>query len=470
MIIRQARDGLRPTSTAAAIASEVSPDQESLSDSTYFRPINNSQPATTSGTSVTSDLSIAPGSSDSEEEEADENSPPVAVILKCEDTDFNKISCIAVTRALRDGLALGTFSAKPQKNGELKVMVQDQAKVSSLLNLQTFLDRTVISVEEDVGGDRGPRNYVWGKIYSRELIECTDDEIQEELNQDRHNPPITIAKRIHRGKDRQRTSLIKIKFSCETLPRQVYCLGTVYTVTEFIPPVKKCYNCNTYNHHWTRDCGNPWVCQLCNKPDCGSVNGAACINPPYCKFCKSGHASSDRSCPKYLKEKEIVNVSFEKNISFNHARHKVESGTVSYATVAKMNKSSIPTNQPSTPRTSIKFNSVVKASIICNVADAATGFSDGLGTDNMGLEIDDKLANPGSLKVIIPSVIPETVPTEPNPETQREVEVLKEISSWAVNAPEEISTKFVALTRSFAINVEALRNQHPNPNNVHSSL
>ena len=97
----------------------------------------------------------------------------------------------------------------------------------------------------DQYGGRGPRTYVWGKFYSRELINCDDSELLEELRLENEN--IIEAKRIHRGGQRIRTSIIKVKFNGTTLPRDVYCLGMMFDGEPFIPPVKKCYKCKMYN-------------------------------------------------------------------------------------------------------------------------------------------------------------------------------------------------------------------------------
>ena len=61
-----------------------------------------------------------------------------------------------------------------------------------------------------------------------------------------------------------------------------------------------------------------------------------------------------------------------------------------------------PSTQASNTRIGITYNTAVKASVVCNLVDVGTGFSDGLGTDTMAKEIDEILENPGVLKVITP--------------------------------------------------------------------
>ena len=454
---------------AASIIQRISPGKKS--DSIAF---HTSQTPSTSVIQSSPPASNQPlPSSDSEDsgEDSDEDTAndtsltTTSVMLKCEDTNFNKISSIGITRALRD-LSLGDFSAKPMKDGELKVMVL-QGKVSKLLVLKSFMNRRVVeAVVEGDGSTHGPRDYVWGKIYSRPLINCSDNEILEELNYDRHNPEIVEAKRIYRGKDKQRTSLIKLKFKDSIRPKSVHCLGIIYDVTEFIPPVKKCHNCSVYNHHWTKDCTGDWICHLCSKTDCPSVNaGTTCPNQECCKYCGPGHATSSIQCPKYKKEKEVVTISHEKNISFFTARQKVESGVISDFTKNKIMQPNNQTNQTGTPRTGIAYNQAVKANLICNIVDNGTGDSDGIGSDAMAKDIDEKLANPGELKVIFANPTPEADETIQNPDLQIEVEKMSKFLPWIETAPEEVKDKFIELSRKFCECMEALQTHHSIPNN-----
>ena len=452
---------------AASLIEQISPGKKTDNTSFHTSQTPTTSRAQSSPPACNQPLPSDPEDSgeDSDEDSSDNSQNTTSVTLKCENINFNKISSIGITRALRD-LSLGDFSAKPMKDGELKVMVL-QSKVSLLLSLKSFMNHHVIDVVEDGNGsNHGPRDYVWGKIYSRPLINCSDDEILEELNYDRYNPEILEAKRIYRGREKQRTSLIKIKFKDSIRPKSVHCLGIAYDVTEFFPPVKKCHKCNVYNHHWTRDCEGDWVCHLCDKMDCPSKNaGTPCPNQERCKYCGPGHATSSNQCPKYKKEREIVTISHEKNISFLQARKNVELGAISETTKNKIQQPNIQPNQTGTPRTGISYNQAVKANIICNIVDSGTGDSDGIGSDTMAREIDEKLANPGDLTVIYPRTTPVVNEIIQNHDLQREVEKVNNFLPWVENAPEEIKDKFLELSRKFCECIEMLQTRHSIPNN-----
>ena len=173
--------------------------------------------------------------SDGMAEEDEEDTATATVVMEIEDANFKEISPVKVSRALRE-LSIGTFRALPTTEGDLKVTLQ-QSKVSILKSLESFLDLKVVSVTEQHGTSRGPRTYVWGKIFSRALLNAEDEEILEELQEENDN--ILDVKRIHKGKDKIKTGLLRIKFNGELLPKSVYCLNMSYDVEQFIPPVKK---------------------------------------------------------------------------------------------------------------------------------------------------------------------------------------------------------------------------------------
>ncbi len=67
------------------------------------------------------------------------------------------------------------------------------------------------------------------------------------------------------------------------------------------------------------------------------------MKPPSCRNCKGAHPSSSKQCPTWVKEKEIVKIKTEKDISFPEARRLCEpknaAGPVSYAQAAATSSS-----------------------------------------------------------------------------------------------------------------------------------
>ena len=137
---------------------------------------------------------------------------------------------------------------------------------------------------------------------------------------------------MFRGSDRVPTRLIKVKFQGTYHPEHIYCLGERYPVSEYFPPVKRCFKCFKYSHY-TTECNDPSPkCGICNQ---SHRENEICNNLPHCAHCGSGHSTNDPNCPKFLKEKEIVAISYEKNIGFKEARGQVEQGVISYASTLK---------------------------------------------------------------------------------------------------------------------------------------
>ena len=214
----------------------------------------------------------------------------------------------------------------------------------------------------------GPRDFVWGKFYSNRLFYCNDEEIQEQLQFE--NEGILYAKRICKGANKEPTRLIRVKFSGNNLPKQVYCCGPVpYEITPYYPPVKRCARCQRYGH-WASECRNEWACDKCGK---NHNQDGTCQAPPFCMYCRANHSSSGPDCPKLQMEKEVVAISHESNVSFREARAKAESGVISYATVAKRNAAAAKqlsvSNQPSNVATG---TTIIDATII-ETCTAETG-------------------------------------------------------------------------------------------------
>ena len=93
-------------------------------------------------------------SSDSESQDTD----TTTIILQCEAIDFNKLSAIKVTRALRDQ-SIGTFRALPTRDGDLRITVQ-RSKVGEVKLWQQFMGHNVNGVIDTVPSSSGPRTYI----------------------------------------------------------------------------------------------------------------------------------------------------------------------------------------------------------------------------------------------------------------------------------------------------------------------
>ncbi|CAL4248614.1 unnamed protein product [Meganyctiphanes norvegica] len=152
--------------------------------------------------------------------------------------------------------------------------------------------------------EENTRNFSWGKIFSHELLTCSDGELIDQLQSE--NEHIILARRINRTRDGDTvpTRLIKIKCDMPTHPTHILCLHESYSVGTFIPPPKKCSKCKQYGH-WVSDsggCRRNWRCDRCGG---SHDSGHSCEAELHCSSCnQAGHGSNDRDCPKYLKKRD----------------------------------------------------------------------------------------------------------------------------------------------------------------------
>ena len=208
------------------------------------------------------------------------------------------------------------------------------------------------------------------------------------------------------------------------------------------------------------------MCSECDQRNCPSQNPSVpCQNRPKCKYCGLGHSTRDPNCPRYQKEKEVVAVSLENNIPFNHARVKVESGTVSYATMAKMGVTAS-SRDPSVARPGLAYNQAVGARVVCSLVDIGTGVE---GDTDMAQEIDDFnsridgiMQNPSDLKIIMPTpiVAPEIhAEDDPDPIWDTLLTQVTDAASWSENLQEDQKDKLRELSNRFLSCMEILKNR-----------
>ena len=105
----------------------------------------------------------------------------------------------------------------------------------------------------------------------------------------------------------------------------------------YIPNPLRCFQCQEFGHS-KRFCKKQLRCWKCGDEghdgsDCSSEK-KCCVN------CKGEHYSSSKTCPVWIKEKEIQKVKAEKNIPYGEAKRLVSPpssspATTSYASAAR---------------------------------------------------------------------------------------------------------------------------------------
>lgn len=107
-----------------------------------------------------------------------------------------------------------------------------------------------------------------------------------------------------------------VTFRSQRLPEFVYIHGVRCPVEVFVPSVLQCYNCLRFGHG-SKQCRSTTRCAYCAGPHRSDACGRA--NQPSCLHCAGGHSALSRTCPAYLKHKEINRLMSLNNVTFREA-------------------------------------------------------------------------------------------------------------------------------------------------------
>ena len=101
----------------------------------------------------------------------------------------------------------------------------------------------------------------------------------------------------------------------------------------------RCYNCQRFGHHESK-CLKPPVCKKRGKSGSDHIE-LTLTNPIKCTNCQGNHPTDSRNCMVWKREKEINQVKFTNDVSFQEARKIVQSQNYfpakSYAQAATAN-------------------------------------------------------------------------------------------------------------------------------------
>ena len=93
-------------------------------------------------------------------------------------------------------------------------------------------------------------------------------------------------------------------------------------VDVYIPNPLRCYHCQVFGRHENK-CGRRAVCCNCGEPEHCAPSGV-CDKPAKCVNCSGDHPANSKQCPQWEKEKKILKIKCENNLSFPDARKQYE--------------------------------------------------------------------------------------------------------------------------------------------------
>ena len=120
------------------------------------------------------------------------------------------------------------------------------------------------------------------------------------------------------------TSTLILTFNKSSPPdRIIIRTGLIERVRLYIPLPRRCYNCHKYGHSGAK-CRRPIaVCGRCGQDVSTNHSTKTCTNNMKCIHCNGNHPVSDRNCPTYLIEKEILAIKTKEHLTYSEARAKV---------------------------------------------------------------------------------------------------------------------------------------------------
>lgn len=227
-----------------------------------------------------------------------------------EELPLKKLNIFALHKAI-EGMAGTPKSVKNLKSGDLLVEMTTKTHSENLLRT-TLLAQIPVAVTP-----HNTMNFTKVVIRCPQLNDMTEEEIKTNLQ------PQGITKVDKMRTRNQDNGLYILTTKAQTVPESIK-VGYLNCKTRlYIPNPRRCFQCNLFGH----------TKQFCKrKPTCGQCGQEGheekdCNNDAMCINCKGSHSASDRNCPSWKVEKEILTIKFTENISFPEAKRKVQNST-----------------------------------------------------------------------------------------------------------------------------------------------
>ncbi|XP_058827362.1 uncharacterized protein LOC131687301 [Topomyia yanbarensis] len=219
------------------------------------------------------------------------------------------------------------YTATTESKGTKYILkVRQQVHATKLLGMKTLFDGTPVEITAHPTLN-----------YSRCIVNCSEvnEMSQEDLLTELAPQGVIAICRFTKMVDKVKvnTSTMVLTMEGTTWPQFIY-FGALRVPTRFYYPVPMlCFNCLEYGHTKAR-CKSASRCQNCSAHEHKAED---CKGAANCFHCKEGHKPTDRNCPVYKRENEIVKIKAEQGLSFGEAKKIYDSrvGAKSYANISK---------------------------------------------------------------------------------------------------------------------------------------
>ena len=229
-----------------------------------------------------------------------------------------KLSPFAVNKAIIAVLGSDPFNIKKLRNGSILVEVDKEIQSQKLLKTM----KLNLTMDNAIPIDVSPHyslNTKKGVIRCPDIKDCTDDEILEGLKDEGVMKLDRIS--VFRDGQRKPTGTFILTFQSQTLPKYIRVGYYRVAVSQFIPNSVRYYKCQKFGH--TKfNCRKNEICTKCGQED--HTASQECKNEAKFVNCQGKHASNDKECPKWKKEKEIQRIKTERGISYTEAKKQMD--------------------------------------------------------------------------------------------------------------------------------------------------
>ncbi|KAH8397734.1 hypothetical protein KR215_010717, partial [Drosophila sulfurigaster] len=231
--------------------------------------------------------------------------PKYIVISRTDNETFEKTSPFIIKKVIDFTCNGAVETCKKTKTGTLLVKTKSFIQAQKLLKMQTFHIFPVHAEEHKT------LNSSKGIIYSNDLRNIDEKDILDELKPQNVTNVRKILKKDNNDINKTtETGLIVLTFSTTTLPDKLWIGYEVVNIRPYVPPPMRCFNCLRFGH-LSAYCKSPKTCANCSEK-VHTADNETCTNNQTCINCKyeddniKHHNAMDKSCPAFIKQKELT--------------------------------------------------------------------------------------------------------------------------------------------------------------------
>ena len=202
---------------------------------------------------------------------------------------------------------------KNLRSGDLLIQCTKERHETNLLKMKTFCGlKCTITPHKSLNTSKG---IVRCPALSKQSCEHIPEFMGEQ--------GCTYVRRsnVHRDGVIKPTNTFIFTFNLSVLPAIVR-IGLIQAKADvYIPNPFRCYKCQVFGHHENK-CGRQAICVNCSMRE--HCQPGQCQRTAKCVNCSGDHSANSKECPQWEKERKILKIKCENNLSFPEVRKQFE--------------------------------------------------------------------------------------------------------------------------------------------------